>query len=176
EAGASLLGPDVLDWSVNGQPSRRPGMPASNRAHHPVMAPHGIYPAAGVDEWVAIACRDDADWKALAAVIDQPWVGEGRWATVDGRREDEDELDEQLSAWTSRLGKFEVQARVLAAGVPGAAVQRPPERIEHDPSTQAWGLWPESHHPEMGSVRVDGLPIHLSGTDWRVDAGAPTLG
>jgi benzylsuccinate CoA-transferase BbsF subunit len=176
EAGASLLGPGVLDWSVNGRPTRRAGMPASNRAHHPVMAPHGIYPAAGDDEWVAIACRDDTDWTALVAVVDQPWAHDARWATVDGRRRDEDELDDRLSQWTAKRAKFDMQSCLLAAGVPSAAVQKPPERIDHDPSTSAWGLWPESHHPEIGAVRVDGLPVHLSDTDWRIDAGAPTLG
>ena len=30
------------------------------------MAPHGVYPSAGDDAWVAVACRDDADWRALA--------------------------------------------------------------------------------------------------------------
>jgi crotonobetainyl-CoA:carnitine CoA-transferase CaiB-like acyl-CoA transferase len=176
EAGASLLGPDVLDWSINGRPSRRTGMPASNRSHHPDMAPHGIYPAAGDDEWVAIACRSDADWKALAGVIDQPWAHVARWATLDARLEDHDELDKMLSAWTSGLDKFDLQSRVVGAGVPSAAAQTPPERIDHDPSTRAWGLWPESKHPEIGTVRVDGVPIHLSDTDWQIEAGAPTLG
>ncbi|MCH2171539.1 CoA transferase, partial [Myxococcota bacterium] len=31
-------------------------------------------------------------------------------------------------------------------------------------------------HPEMGSVRVDGLPVHLSRTDWSLERGAPCLG
>lgn len=176
EAGTSLLGPIVLDWSVNGRPARRPGMPDSNRGHHPEMAPHGIYPSAGADEWVAIACRDDEDWTALAASIGEPWADKPRWATLAGRRSDERELDEQISRWTGALGKFDVQARLLAAGVPCAAVQTPPERIDHDPSTETWGLWPETKHPEIGTLRVDGLPIHLSATDWHIDTGAPTLG
>jgi hypothetical protein len=28
----------------------------------------------------------------------------------------------------------------------------------------------------MGRVRVDGLPVHLSETDWRLERGAPCLG
>jgi len=28
----------------------------------------------------------------------------------------------------------------------------------------------------MGRVRVDGLPYHLSATDWRMERGAPCLG
>ena len=28
----------------------------------------------------------------------------------------------------------------------------------------------------MGDVRVDGLPVHLSETDWRLERGGPCLG
>jgi crotonobetainyl-CoA:carnitine CoA-transferase CaiB-like acyl-CoA transferase len=28
----------------------------------------------------------------------------------------------------------------------------------------------------MGEVRVDGLPVHFSATDWRIERGAPLLG
>jgi crotonobetainyl-CoA:carnitine CoA-transferase CaiB-like acyl-CoA transferase len=140
------------------------------------MAPHNIYPALGEDAWVAIACRDDADWAALAAEVDRPWTADRRWSTTAGRLDTHDELDSLLATWTCEIDKFEVQHRLLAAGVPAAAVQTPPERIEDDASTARWGLWPESHHPEIGTVRVDGIPIHLSDTDWSIYDGAPTLG
>jgi crotonobetainyl-CoA:carnitine CoA-transferase CaiB-like acyl-CoA transferase len=60
--------------------------------------------------------------------------------------------------------------------VPAAAVQRPDERVDADPDTAAWGLWPEVEHPLLGRQRVDGLPVHLSETDWRLERGAPCLG
>jgi len=31
-------------------------------------------------------------------------------------------------------------------------------------------------HSKMGRVRVDGLPAHLSKTDWRLERGSPCLG
>jgi crotonobetainyl-CoA:carnitine CoA-transferase CaiB-like acyl-CoA transferase len=176
EAGAALLGPDVLDHTVNGRPSRRADMPASNRAPHAAMVPHGIYPAEGDDQWVAIACRDDDDWRAFGTEVDEPWTRDQAWTAADGRRAAEDRIDGLVANWTRGYDKFALQARLLARGVPAAAVQTPPERIEHDRSTAAWGLWPEVEHAAIGPVRVDGLPIHLSDTDWRIDAGAPTLG
>ncbi len=175
EAGASLLGPDVLDWSVNGRPSRRPGRPNSNRGYQPAMSPHGMYPAAGDDEWIAIACRSDEDWETLVRLIDQPWATDDRWTSTDARSDGADELDALIGAWTSGQNKFAVEELLLSNRVPAAAVLTPPERIENE-STQAWGLWPESHHPEIGNVRVDGIPVHLSETDWAITAGAPTLG
>jgi crotonobetainyl-CoA:carnitine CoA-transferase CaiB-like acyl-CoA transferase len=32
------------------------------------------------------------------------------------------------------------------------------------------------HHRELGDVRVDGLPVHLSETDWVIEHGGPCLG
>ena len=61
-------------------------------------------------------------------------------------------------------------------GVPAAAVQKPGERIDQDPDSAGFGLWPTVHHSKMGDVRVDGLPVHLSRTDWQMERGGPCLG
>ena len=176
EAGASLNGPALLDYSVNGRKLRRSGSPNSNRNDSPPMAPHGIYPSEGDDEWLAIACRSDADWQALAVEIDEPWARAERFETLSGRLAEQDELDRLLAGWTQNLGKFAAQRRCAAAGVPAAAVQKPEERIDHDPGTFEWGLWPTVRHSKMGDVRVDGLPVHFSKTDWKIERGAPCVG
>jgi benzylsuccinate CoA-transferase BbsF subunit len=176
DAGAWLAGPVILDYTVNGRPLRREGMPDSNRSQSPPMAPHGIYPAQGDDRWVALACRDDADWAALAKVVDESWATDARWAALEGRLAGEDDLDDALAAWTAGHDRDELAARLRAAGVPSSIVATPEDRIEHDPATSAWGLWPTVHHTEIGDVRVDGIPLHLSATDWRIERGAPCLG
>lgn len=176
EAAATLNGPALLDFTVNGRPLRRPGLPNANRSDSPPMAPHGIYPAAGEDNWIAIACRHDGDWLALEGVAAEPWVADPAYATVAGRLQRQDELDAHVAAWTGTKDRFELAARLRAAGVPATAVQRPSERIDDDPNTAAWGLWPEVHHTEMGCVRVDGLPVHFSKTDWTMTRGAGCLG
>ena len=48
--------------------------------------------------------------------------------------------------------------------------------IDQDENTAAWGLWPTVTHTKMGRVRVDGLPAHLSKTDWKIERGGPCLG
>jgi crotonobetainyl-CoA:carnitine CoA-transferase CaiB-like acyl-CoA transferase len=176
EAGATLHGPAILDWSVNGRPGRRSGMPDSNRGQSPLMVPHNIYPSAGADCWVAIACRDDRDWVALAEATRLDCAADPDLASVAGRAAREAELDAAITAWTLPLDRFDAAARLLSAGVPAAAVTRPSERIDEDPNVAAWGLWPEVDHPAIGRVRVDGLPVHLSETDWEIDAAAPLLG
>ena len=176
EAGATLNGPALLDSTVNGRRLRRPGLPDSNRSQFPAMAPHGIYPARGEDCWIAIACRNDADWRTLAECVDPAWLDTARFASLAGRLEHEDELDRALADFTGKHDSFELAASLQSAGIPATAVQRPEERIDKDSSTEAWGLWPTVVHRDMGDVRVDGLPVHLSKTDWELENGAPCLG
>ena len=126
---------------------------------------------------MAIACRDDADWKSLAAVIGEPWALDPRNDTVAERLAVQDALDERIggvdasratgSRWPSRCA-------------PPACPRRrwPARRIGSTtiPAPAEWGLWPTAHHREMGDVRVDGLPVHLSETDWVIERGGPCLG
>ena len=176
EAGATLNGPALLDYTVNGRPLRREGMPNSNRSQFPPMAPHGIYAAAGEDNWIAISCRGDADWQTFAGVVGEPWTHDARFSGLDDRLEHEQELDDLVGAWTRERDRFETAETLRAAGVPATAVQRPAERVDHDPNTSDWGLWPTARHSMMGEVRVDGLPVHLSETDWEITRGAPCIG
>ena len=173
----TLVGPALLDYTVNGRPLRRAGQPDSNRSHSPAMAPHGIYPAAGDDNWVAIACRDDADWAQLVDVIAEPWadgrarrhVGASGWPMQDA-------LDARIATWTGDarpLRDRRVAARRGRARGRGGAARRP---HRPRPGTAEWGLWPTVHHREMGDVRVDGVPVHLSETDWTIERGGPCLG
>ena len=80
-------------------------------------------------------------------------------------------------ALAGRLGdKFALQRAFQDAGVPAAAVQKPAERIEDDPATAEFDLWPSVEHAEMGKVRVDGLPVRFSRTPWVIERGAPCVG
>jgi benzylsuccinate CoA-transferase BbsF subunit len=176
EAGTTLNGPALLDYSVNGRRMRRPGSPNSNRNDAPAMAPHGIYPCAGEDEWVAISVRDDSDWRAFAQVVGAKWTSADRFATRAGRLGAQDELDALVGEWTQGLAKFATEEKLQAAGVPAAAVQKPRERVDEDPETQRFDLWPTVHHTKMGDVRVDGLPAKFSKTPWQIERGAPCLG
>ncbi len=176
EAGLTLNGPALLDWTVNGRPTRQHVQPSSNRSQWAPMAPHGIYPCAGDDQWIAIACRNDDDWRSLGAVAEQPWCGEPAWSETAGRVADQDRLDAEVARWTADCDKFELARALQDADIPAAAVQTPQERIDQDASTAGFGLWPTVTHSKMGPVRVDGLPVHFSETDWHMTRGAPCLG
>jgi benzylsuccinate CoA-transferase BbsF subunit len=176
EAGIGLAGPELLDSTVNGRPMRREGKPNSNADNYPGMAPHGIYAASAEDSWVAIACRDDEDWAKLAGAIGEGWAADPALATYAARLARRDEIDAKLEAWTRARPRGETEAALRRAGVPTAQVAMPEDRIEHDPRTSRWGLWPEVEHPEIGRTRVEGIPVHMSETDWSIARGGPCLG
>ena len=120
EAGTTLVGPDLLDYTVNGRPLRRPGharlQPQPRAAR---WRPTASTPPTGDDNWVAIACRDDADWESLAAVIGEPWAptrATTRWPSAWRCR------TRSTSAWRrgrSTRDRFAVAEALRAAGVPG---------------------------------------------------------
>jgi crotonobetainyl-CoA:carnitine CoA-transferase CaiB-like acyl-CoA transferase len=176
EAGIGLAGPELLDSTVNGRPMRRAEKPNSSRDNFPGMAPHGVYPAAGDDSWVAIACRDDDDWRRLAKAIGELWAQDPGFDAFAGRMARRDELERQVGAWTRPMAREKVEEVVRAAGVPVSKVSMPEDRIDHDVRTSALGLWPTVHHDEIGEVRVEGVPMHMSETDWRMSRGGPCLG
>ena len=173
EAAVTLNGPALLDWTINKRPMRQERQPSSNRSQFQPMAPHGIYPCQGENNWIAISCRDDQDFKQLCTLIDAAWTDD--FMALEARLAMQDELDLALSAWTAQFDKFDLEDRLRDLPIPAAAVQKPKERIDQDPTTSNFSLWPTVKHTAMGEVRVDGKPVHMSKSDWRIEKGAPCL-
>ncbi|MCB2063172.1 MAG: CoA transferase [Novosphingobium sp.] len=176
DTGLTLHGPALLDYTVNGRKSRREGRPIGNRSEWPAMAPHGIYRTLGEDQWIAIACRSDADWQALAGVIGEGWASDPQWQTLEGRIVGQDDLDRLMDAWCAGQDKHALHKRLQQAGLAAAAVLDARERIDEDPGNDWMELWPEVEHSAMGKVRVDGLPVRMSKTPQVMERGAPCLG
>src|SRR5437667_9849643 len=107
----------MLDFALNGRVAQRLG----NR--QPDMAPRGIFPCAGEGRWIAIACRDDADWTALKQALGDPaWAAEPRYASVAGRIAGVDTIEACLSDWTAGQDAFALMERLQDAGVPAGVV------------------------------------------------------
>jgi len=177
EAGITLVGPILLDVSVNGHSAVRDDYPTGNRLEWPDAAPHGVYPAAGEDRWVAIAVFDDAQWAGLVKVLGQPaWAGAPELSTQAGRHAHQDTLDEHLSAWTRQHDRHEIMELLQAEGVPAGAVQNAKDLNETDPQIRHRGVFFEMDHPVIGWARFEGNPFQFSSTgpdNWR---SAPLLG
>jgi len=185
-----LNGPALLDFTVNGRGSLRPGFPPGNRAHWPgtalldnyrgpTVAPHNAYRTAPGDynDWCVIVCHSDAEWQQLVQVMGAPsWAAAELFSTVDGRLLHQDELDVQIENWSLTLGKYELTERCQAAGVRALPVQSAEDRVEHDPQLRHRQMYLPMEHPALGTYKVQNAPFKLSETPAVNHLPAPMIG
>lgn len=177
EVGISMIGPDLLDVSVNKAATRRPDFPRGNRLDDPKAAPHGVYPCQGEDRWVAVAVFDDQDWLRFVEALGNPgWAKDERFATQVSRHAHQDELDGHVADWTRARDPHEVMSLLQAAGVAAGAAQNAQDLNEHDPQLADRGIFFELDHPVIGPARFEGTPIRFSRTQQQNWRSAPLLG
>jgi len=170
EASLHFLTPALLDYAVNGRVQGRAG----NRDPH--MAPHGVYPAAGDDRWVAVAVANDEQWRSLCDVLGRIELATDQcFATIEARLASRDELDEIISAWTQQHGASEVQEALQARGVPAHAQTNSTDAMR-DPQLLHRGHFVQVPHEIHGTTVVEGSRFKLSRTPARVERPGPTFG
>ena len=134
---------------------------------HPAMAPHGCYPCVGEDQWVTIAVRDDADWRAFCGAIGEPELAaDARYATVRGRLEREDMLDAIVSEWTGQRTSYQVMEILQGAGVPAGPVLTAGQALA-DPHFRQRGFFERVDHPAdtgLGTKEYIGRGWKFSGS------------
>ncbi|MBI4640474.1 MAG: CoA transferase [Candidatus Tectomicrobia bacterium] len=177
EAAATLTGPAILEFFVNGRPSRRPGIPNGNRLEHPSTAPHGVYRCAGVDRWCAIAVFTDEEWEALCKAMGNPvWTNDPKFSTRLARVANQDELDCLIEEWTVNYDPHDLMRLLQSMGVRAGAVQNAEDLTIRDPQIEERKLWVELDHPEVGRAKFDGIPIKLSETPGKLRRHGPLIG
>jgi len=170
EAVAALLPEGWMAYAMNGQQPARQG----NR--DPWLAPHNCFRCAGEDEWVSIACGTDQEWQALCRAMDQPeLLRDARFVTAADRKAHEDDLEERLTAWTSRRDKWDITERLQVAGV-AAFPSMTSHDLDRDPHLTERGFFVRLPHPEVGRQTHTGIPWRLSSAPNGVRAPAPVLG
>jgi crotonobetainyl-CoA:carnitine CoA-transferase CaiB-like acyl-CoA transferase len=124
---------------------------------HPTFAPHGAYPCAGEDQWIAISVHDDVEWRILMSEVGRADLGSAL-GTSAGRRRRREEIDDILGRWTSRQDKWELARRLQAKGVRAAPVSDGRD-LALDEDLLAAGFFVERDHPAAGCHRYPGVPI-----------------
>jgi crotonobetainyl-CoA:carnitine CoA-transferase CaiB-like acyl-CoA transferase len=152
------LGEAILDYTMNG----RVAAPQGNQ--HPSHAPHGVYPCAGEDRWIAIDIGSDAEWKALCQVLNCPaWRNDPRFATALSRWHHRDQLDRLLAERTAPEEAHDLFQRLQAAGVVAGPVQNEAD-VYACPELAARGFFQRMHHADAGEHLYPGLNVRLSET------------
>lgn len=141
------LAAPLLTARAGGRPA-----PAGNRSDR--YAPHGAWPCAGDDAWLAIAVRNDAEWDALRTIVP--------------RLTDRAQADTALAAWCAGQDAKAAEGLLRSAGVPAAALASSTDLVNSE-HLGARGFW-----TPHGEGWLPGLP-------WRASFGraigpAPALG
>ena len=159
ENALNLAAEQVIEYSAYGRLLTRAG----NRG--PVSAPQGLYRCADDGEreqYVAIAVATDAQWQALRTSMGDPaWMRDPQLDRAEGRRARHDEIDAHLDAWLADQDRDAAAERLVAAGVPAAAVINA-HRVMPHPQLQAREFFQTMVHPETGPTRYPGFPMRFS--------------
>lgn len=171
EAGMQMLAPAIADYHATGRVAKAEG----NR--DPQMAPHGVFPCltpeGGDPRWVAIAARNDAEWRALAEEMGRAdLAADPRRATLEGRKAGEDELEALIAEWTARQSPEEVEARLQARGVPAHVVAGTAD-LARDPQIAEQGHFIALPDADLGEMVVEKCRFDLSETPADPPRSAP---
>jgi crotonobetainyl-CoA:carnitine CoA-transferase CaiB-like acyl-CoA transferase len=170
ESALHFLAPWLLAAQTGGAPLDR----VANR--DPELSPHGVYPVAGNDEWIAIAARDERDWLALCAALGrEPLAAERRFSTLAARLANADALDQEIAGATRAVSGPELEARLQAAGVPAHGVLHA-DSARTDPQLAHREHFLEAPHALHGRAFVESSRFRLSRTPARVERAGPVLG
>jgi crotonobetainyl-CoA:carnitine CoA-transferase CaiB-like acyl-CoA transferase len=161
ELGLGLMAPALIDCLANGTAPE----PVGNRHPFDAWAPHGIYPAAGEDRWVAIAVRGDAEWRTLCEVIGRAGLaGDPRFATHQARIANQDALDAEIAAWTATRERYDIARQCQAAGIAAGPVQGAADLANNDPQLAARAFFTTStHNDRWGEYGIDAFPARFNG-------------
>lgn len=167
----AVLGPMIMDYMVNGRIQERSGN------EHPAATPHGVYPCAGVDRWIAICVMNDGHWVALCEALNKPeWLRNAAWKTRPGRRAERATIDTMLSEVTVRMDAQEAMLALQRQGVPAGVVQDARDLIVDDPQLRHRSHWVRLDHPEIGNTLYNAPPFRFSTIPAFPGRHAPLLG
>ncbi len=142
----------------------------------PGASPRGVFPCAGPESWVAIACLTESNWRNLCDVLGRrEWANDGRFATLLARKANEDELEALLAIETRVQQRAELVASLRACNVPASPVNSSRDVLGDD-ALAAREYWQRVSHPVIGEMAIARPPFRID--DWsRPDLGrAPLLG
>lgn len=156
----------VLEHSLTGEFTERTGN------HLNTYAPYGEFDAK--DGNAVMAVTTEEQWKAVCATLGAPALAEDpRFVDNAARVANRDALIAELNKYTSVMGRYEIEEKLCAAGVPSSAVQTLAE-FAAQPETKALNVITQVNLPGIGETTVTNTPIMFSKTP--VDPTSPAAG
>jgi crotonobetainyl-CoA:carnitine CoA-transferase CaiB-like acyl-CoA transferase len=131
---------------------------------------------AGDGQWFFLACGNQSFWVKLCTVLGKPeWASDPRFASWFGRRDNSDALTPLMEeAFASR--PRDEWVRILTEGdIPCAPTQELRTFMTH-PAVLHHNMLVEYDHPEVGKLKMMGLPLRFSETPGADPGPPPMLG
>lgn len=148
--------------------------PEPTGSAHILTAPYQAFEAS--DGWINIGGANQTNWERICDVLGHPeWRSDARFASNSDRMAHLGVLVDLMNAVVRTRTRAEWQAAFDAAGVPAGPVHTIGEALSH-PQTVARGMVVETDHPQAGTTRAIGCPIHFSASPDRSSTPAPLLG
>lgn len=170
ESTLHFLSPAILDYGANG----RVAQPRANEEFN--AAPHNAYSCRGDDRWCVIAVYTDEEWQNFCRAIGKPsWSQDPRFATLQGRKENEEDLDRLVGSWTVKHPPEEVMQILQQSGVAAGIVARAQD-LHEDPQLKHRNHYLVLDHPVIGPHTHDAMSFRLSQTPAQPRLSAPLLG
>jgi formyl-CoA transferase len=155
----------VPDYAASGFVRERSG------AILPGIAPSNVYPAKDGD--YLIGANQDGVFARLCTAMGRPDLAhDAAFASHDARGRHQRQLDDLIGAWTANLTIAELEATLVAAGVPAGRVYRPQDMLG-DPHFQARAAIVALPHPRHGAVTMQNVMPRLSATPGAIRRHAP---
>ncbi|UCE87434.1 MAG: CoA transferase [Deltaproteobacteria bacterium] len=170
DSSAATLGEPLLQFQLAGEIAG----PQGNG--HKQFFPHGIFAAAGEEQWLALAVRNEPEWRSLCGLIGRErWAADAAFDGAARRRERAAEIHAALASWCKGQERDAAAAALTAAGVPAAPLLDLEERNEN-PHFDARGLTLEHDFEGFDPCRIYATPWLLSETPAALTRKTPALG
>ena len=160
EVGAYLVGPAFADLLNNGRETH----PQGNQDAFCDYVPNNVYRCAN-NEWLALTCRDDAEWQRFYHATGLHSLGgDSRLTTVEGRRAQRSTIDEAIGSWATQQNAEQAMRHLQAAGVPAGKVCSMKDLVESDEQLHARQWLVEVEHKLLGRHQFERFPAIFSET------------
>jgi crotonobetainyl-CoA:carnitine CoA-transferase CaiB-like acyl-CoA transferase len=126
--------------------------------HVPSSWLSGIWPCAGIDQWLAVDIEDGSDWNHLCAFLDRPDL-----QAAERARAPVAELSRALEEWTAGYSSYGAMHHLQRAGLAAVAVQDA-EAVYRDRQLRARGFVEQVDQADLGPIGYAGSPQRWSRT------------
>ena len=150
--------------------------PERSGAHHPTLAPYGVFDA-GRGEYLVLGGLSVGIWKRLCEVLNKPeWVDHPEMNTPAVRGNHKQVIIDAIEAWLQTRPSAAEAAEYLARhDVPCAPVQTIAQLMQ-DPQFLLRGMTVEVTDPIFGPVELPATPMQFSETSTYNPVPPPLLG